>query len=505
MGKHNNYTSHSLVIVGVLSLGFSYSYPEYLGFLSFFFLFFILEGFRMDKKSVSRPFLFFGLLAAFLYATSWILDAYPLDWLHIYSKVVGITTVGAIWFLFSSVLAFFFCYLIILSRNILLDFTPISSLVIIPAVWVVVEWIKSFVIIFGLWGSEAIVGPHHTYFSLGYLITNIPILKDLISLGGLYLAVFFIVFVNMAVLLWKRFREKQKFLIIFFGFLVIVMLFGYRQYLQIEIAKSQGVLLLQTNYGVITNDQQEQKKISTTIDYIEQKKADKIIVVAPENINFSSHVFAEVGNLYVSSYRGERYYNMFGVSGFGIQTIQKRLLMPLGEYDVYLVSKLFRILGLSNKYITDLDKTYSQHGYLYNPMVWNGFKLGGVLCSENISPIIFQNQIRNGADFFVSVSSLAPFHNSEKLARQTVALFRARALETNRDIVVSANNAPSYIIRANGKLDGYIHNKNVLIQSIQDEVGVRTRITVYSLFGDFVVLLSSMILFIFFILKTNQK
>ncbi|MDA1337578.1 MAG: hypothetical protein O3C23_02335, partial [bacterium] len=184
-----------------LILSYPPSYFRWFIFFAFIPLFIFLD--RASKKQAFWGSFVFGCI--FLgWSISWVFTVLPLDWAGIENRLLGMGIVTGAW-LFSTIVLSFFV-------GIFGSFWSITSpswrLFTVPALWILLEYMRTFA--FGVFsvGSESLLGPHWTFGVLGYALSNFPILLQSAKLFGLYGASFLLVVINLIffLLIFKRKR-----------------------------------------------------------------------------------------------------------------------------------------------------------------------------------------------------------------------------------------------------------------------------------------------------------
>ena len=230
--------------------------------------------------------------------------------------------------------------------------------------------------------------------------------------------------------------------------------------LQKEIPHTLSAIVLQTSFPSSRNNGDQEKKSAAVLAFLKKLEPKKSLIVLPENIDLTSASLENsiVTNSYIGSYTGKHGYQMyyFHPDIPNTQFTQKQLLMPLGEYALPWLEQLVRATGnpewISNITLPNEYQPSKGQGtrLFYSPHDSN-LVIGGTLCSENISPLLYRQQVFGGALLLVHSASLGPFHGSALLSRQMLAINTARALENGRYYLSAVNNGRSAIISDTGK------------------------------------------------------
>lgn len=444
----------------------------------------------------------FSIGTALLLATLWFLESYPLDWLHISDPILSSIIIGSIWISFIATLALPFTIWGVILRS----FTPFSlhlKALVGSAAWVSIEHLRSWLIAFFFASPETLTGPHHTYYSIAYPIAHVPILKELLPIGGLPLGTLWIILCNFFLygLLTQSISQKRNGRFhLAFGITLLFLPISCALYmskersLQKEVPHTLPAVVLQTSFPSSRNKEDQEKKSAAVLEFLERLEPKKTLVVLPENIDLTSIALENslATNSYIGSYTGKHGYQMyfFHPDIQNTQFSQKQLLMPLGEYTLPWLERLIRITGnpewISNIALPNEYQPSKGQGarLFYSPHDAN-LVIGGTLCSENISPLLHRQTVFGGASLLVHSASLGPFHGSALLSRQMLAINTARALENGRYYLSAANDASSAIISDTGiaTLQEKTSTKKE-IGAILAKIPLLTYLTPYTILGD---------------------
>jgi apolipoprotein N-acyltransferase len=260
------------------------------------------------------------------------------------------------------------------------------------------------------------------------------------------------------------------------------------------------------------------EKSKIAVNLVSSVSDPKSVIILPENFDVVTPFykdknlhkgFSETGHLVIGSYTGERFYNMYFLeaSKNRLEFYKKQLLMPLGEYNIYIISTILKILNNEDwleSYNKVSHRASKSSGLLnYNDVGNSGAVFGASVCSENISPYIYRDATKFGATVLVNIASHAPFHGSVLLARQTISISKARALENGRYFIVASNFSNSFVISDRGDLV-IISDDSHKSYFLNSKIKIKKYITPYVYFGDYVAIISFSVLIIFLIWKKKE-
>ena len=479
--------------------------------------------------------IFFGKLFSWLFAT------YPFEWLGI---TTGMGT--ALVFIFLIVLyiiqtiflgLFFgiFAWFLNLSFN---KFLKLSFLIVIPTLWIILEYLRAWG--FGiLWlGKESLLGPHWTIGNLAYTLHNASPLIQLADITGIYGISFLIVSINIILFLilkqcWRPNLQHIKYkqvIILFIIFAVVVTIWnGYGVY---KLSKNpEGslphrakVALLQTNFlsGSELNPFQKKEVFKTVLDLFRSPKAilaKPDIIIAPEGFGIVSLTndseiakyllkdFWQPGQIFLENQRileeNEEvksrlfYYDLEQEEPIAFH--DKVLLVPNGGFLPYLTKLFLNIYSFDMGY----GERFYKPGEKIEPAQTLKGNIGGTICSSIVSPEINRKMTKKGAEVLIVISSDAPFHGSKSLLTQNLAMSKLRAIENRRYFAQATNMGYSFLLNPKGEIVAKTSQLgNVILFS---DISLLNKKTIYTKFGDWFVILSTVMMLLTFILWYNKR
>lgn len=504
------------------------AYPPYnLEFLVWVALIPLLYFISLKSVSLKKAFIggtlcgiiFFGKLFGWLFATA------PFEWMGIVTKQ-------------NTILIFVFLIILYIIQTVFLSLfigafcwavkkfwkSNIVYLLIIPAFWIVFEYLRAWG--FGvLWlGKESLLGPHWTFGNLAYAIHNRISLIQIADIGGIYLISFLIVFVNTALFFILK-NYKQKKLVI--NSIIILAIVGliwsgygiYKTSLNTSSEKEVEIALLQTNFlsGSESNSYQKSEVFKTVLDLfsIAVGDRDSDIIISPEGFGIVSltesqeiakHLlgdFWKPGQIYLENQKivdkdGKTksrlfYYDLEQEDPITIH--DKLLLIPNGEFMPYLTKTFLSIYSFDTRYKQRLINKGEDIGPAFVPLRGTTARLGGTICSSILSPNINRQMTKKGAEFLVVVSSDAPFHGSKALLAQNLAMSKLRAVENRRYFAQSTNMGYSFLLYPNGKIAKKSSELGNAI--LFSNIKLNNKKTIYTKFGDWIIILAIIILVVF--------
>jgi len=525
------------ILSGVLLI---FSYPPYnIEFLLWFALIplLIFINLELSKKRIFGAGFLTGLIF-FGATTSWFLFASMADWVASEKKIVIILILALTWLCYI-ILASFFCGIVVylfshLKSKNWFDIFLFSSL------WVIFEYVRAWSLTIFTLGPGSLSGPHYTLGHLGYAAVNSPFLF-MAGFGGVYILSFFIVFVNYLIFFFfvsfeKPFVSKKnltKFGIAFFLIFLAFMATRFQNNQNISASQNEKsilVALIQTDFPSLFSytPQQEKEFLDIKLNLFKQVIQGKnwpIIIVFPEHSNF----LEKLNNFYPSFLSSETLTNQKKTliidSGwhssektgsavtrllyFDFQTqriidsYDKMLLMPVGDYLPYFLTAILNLTGHQDWIVNmEMSRGY-ERGNNLTVVEYDKVKIGGLLCSEIISPYLYRGLAQNGAEILISVASDAVFKGDKLLLGQLLAIAQMRAVENNRYFIQAANQGNSFIINNQGKI--VVKTERINNEVINAEAKTLTNRTFYNRFGDWILIMATFIIGIALLYKIKEK
>ena len=132
----------------------------------------------------------------------------------------------------------------------------------------------------------------------------------------------------------------------------------------------------------------------------------------------------------------------------------KMMLMPLGEYAPVAAKPCFSLLGDQDLslYVDDVSAFPVPRA---QPVAFDfkGIHIGGLLCSDLLSPILYRQLVRDGkADVLVNLSNQFWFHGSHLLHWKTLQMAKVHAVQNRLPFLLANNLAPSFALDSTGRV-----------------------------------------------------
>lgn len=501
----------TLFLLSTILLSLAFNFPQVLGFFCLFFLIPIL--YYIDKTSKSKDIYykkdiiymsFFTFTTSFA-STYWIYGLHPMTWSGINDLWLSFTLISFFWVclsFFFSIPMLPFIYLRRLSGG---DESLMSGIY-VSVIWPLLEYFRAWLFSFGVYGEGSLLGPDHTYYSITYLTTQIPILRECTAFGGIYFTSFLIILINY--LIYKIITRRSFSKELIFILLTIIASYSIVFFIKnsdqresdVNIFLGNSKLPSSTTKGI--SDYKAElaiKKINESLS-IHKSEEKMPIYILPENIDIYSK-YIQNKNIFIrnilviGSYADEKE-TMF-ILNTENQTVvkyEKRILMPIGEYKIYYLQPIFTLFNYKN------DLPHTHKGDSYGVFTYNDIVIGNSICAENISPYIFSDNVKSGANILLNIASHSPFGNSDLLNRQTIAINTVRSIESGRSLITATNFGDSFISTENGTLSFKTNDgiRDGELNFYKVKVTTNYYKTPYVVLGDFII-----IFFVYIILFVN--
>lgn len=511
----------SLTALSGLLLAVAFNVPAlwFFGFIALVPLLFVLKNIEKTRGAVLHGFTFgliyFGSVLSFLFS------AHPLDWLGIENNTVSLIGITLVWVLASAVLAtgpMLWATVIHRLRNSRLLF------LLAPTAWVLSEFFQStfFSLLFA--GENSLIGPHWTFGFLGYILAENAFLLSLASLGGVFILGFIIVLVNT---FFYELALKRK---VQLGGVVgaISVLFAASMFFLYSPKPTgeKSVAVFYTDFKPeFLQDLNESEKQFDEVDAMFRKLATRgnhfDIIVLPENTFYFSRL-PQISRSYrlsslsrhgevviVDSIRtnspgtDESLIAFINSERAEVVTRAKRLLVPQGEYLSYGVAWLGKIFLGNEWYELFSDRRALERGEEMALGHSDETAIGALFCSEVLTPNIYRDLTRAGAEILTNSASHSVFTDSKNLQEQIVKYSKLRAVESGRYYVQAGNRVPSFVLSRKGELLEETGRGESMV--LETKVLTYNYRTIFSVVGTEGVLGLFIILFFLLLLMEKRK
>jgi len=366
-------------------------------------------------------------------------------------------------------------------------------LFLIPASWVILEYVKAHLLTGFPW------------LNAGYSLWRTPGLIQITEITGVYGLSFFVVLINTSLAL-SVIRKKVNTVVPAAAAFIVIIIFPYFSSDTATGEEPYTVSILQGNISQYEKwDAAYEEMILDTYEKLHKEAIAKgpDIIVWPETslpgtlnieptlkdyiyrLSEKSGAWEIVGS--VEKQAGKTYNSAYVVSEGAISAPYRKVhLTPFGEF-IPLRSFFSLFISVVGEF-GDFNR-----GTEFNPLKTGEFKVATAICFESIFPYIGRNFFNEGAELYVNITNDGWFLDSAGPKQHFIhSVFRA--VENRTYVVRAANTGISGIIAP----DGRIIQKTALMEEevLTGKVFRSKTDTFYSLYGDVFVYLCIIMVFI---------
>lgn len=505
-----------LIILIILSIaGLSLPFISYqlgwlglMGFLPFIFLL------RQIKKLPRNNQMFIIWLVGFLSMSvvlHWLLQTQPERWTA-FTGVWSTVLLVVGWVIMAFSLSTGYLFFGYVWTRLKLDLSDKYIWLSLPALWVLCEFLRTFVFSILSAGPATVIGPYWGFASLGFAVSVTPLVFAG-RLLGIYGLSALVVIISLSA--YKLITTKKLVNAIPIVLVLGVMLLGYLVYLpssnrQLKVSAMQmGVDSALQSPGVPYYDSISYKQNSENTDVLVAPEYSRVFEFKDEGEDpkvLLAKTLKDNGIAITSTSKdGEngKHFNeliVYNKAGEVIQSQRKQFLIPVGESSPYLLSVPLRLLGRGNEVDMTMQSREVSRGEKPIQLVRaNGYSVGSLICSGAIAPFMYQELARDGAELLTNSASLSIFERSYSYHQQTQQIARFMAVATNRPFAQSTDGSYSYIIDKDGNY--LVKSDQTKLEMISATVKPGLHRTVFDYLGEWVLIASGIILLTLFAKK----
>jgi apolipoprotein N-acyltransferase len=439
----------------------------------------------------------------FFIVVQWLLNTRPDNWAYIEGWQGGIGLL-VIYLIVVSILSLQFLIFGLIHRKLKINLFSKWSLVVLPAVWVVAEYLRSVLFSIITYGPNGSIGPFWNFGVLGFAGAVTP-LGFTSRIAGLYGLSFIIVAINLAIF-WLVHRRYKLPLVVFGVILVITILST------IIFSNSTGSTISVTAVQLPPTDDnslttQYQQQLKQDMQSIETKNNSIDLLLLPEYsefftnddgsakditkdyLNLNGGVVTSINGTESEGAKASNDLVVYSQNGEIQARHEKQFLIPVGEYMPYIIATLLRITGQSQALEINESTQTIKRGEHKEPTVnVAGRSIGALACSAAIAPELYRSMVTQGAEILTNSASLGTFTYAPLYHSQSRQMARFDAIANARPFVQASTGAYSYFIDQNGK---FIYRTTKTGLSFKQlEMQTNKNLTWYSRFGEWVVFVS---------------
>jgi len=455
-------------------------------------------------------FVFFGL------NLRWFFSTFSFNWAEVPGDISIVPVVGFVWFILSFGMGLSFGVFAVLVFK--LSTGRISDFLFIPSAWVVCELIKSELFMLISWGPGGNLSPNWMMGDIGLSLVDTPFIFWS-RLFGIYGMDFLIVFVNILIFYcFKNIRPNlttaKSFTFLFFV-LLLLLLFPQSLFLVDKDNSVFKVALLQANSRLGALSLEAISDLWENLKKTNEGFSQPDIVILPEGFEVSARQFfydVNKDGIVISSTEEQRLNNVNPVKKIFyrnqaeelVDEQEKNFLIPAGEYLPLSVHIFIKLLGKSEVIKPFLESRVLSRGVIIEkPVVFKDTKIAVLLCSGVLSPSLYRDQTKNGAEILINSASLTIFNENPSFFHQIKNMARFQAIANARPFLQSANGGPAFYINENGKVvnEGDFPKTQFVLAGVAP---VKTK-TTFTRFGNWPLYLAVFFVILFFIRSRKSQ
>jgi apolipoprotein N-acyltransferase len=453
-------------------------------------------------------------------ALFWWWDILPLDWAGI-SDGTAWNLVCIYWLSTSLVLGVFFGVLAAI-YSLIGGIPAWLRVFVVASLWVLIQYAQMWGFAVLTLGPGSLFGPHFSAPMAGYAFAHFSPFLWLASIGGIYLLTFVVVAMGFGLsFMLDRYAQSLQSKAVIMALFVLAC--GCLTVLdnKFYLVRSAEVEDKAITAGLVTTDMRPAMSSSpedidryngyirelvanssstvSTLDLIvfpETASIASAAQVAPEEAiheQFGLNPPAVIDTALVLAQKGSiKRLFVYGRDAKLSAMYDKILLVPQAEYMPTIYRLPLKKIG-GERFAHEASFFASLlRGNSAVPVAVGDAKVGALICSDMLSPTLYSNLARDGANILINVSGNGWFHHNYLSNTFVLTLAKVRAVENDRYLLMATNGSPSVMVSNTGEILGRRHNAELSLVSAT--VPLIDTQTPYSLLGDRVLVVPMLII-----------
>jgi apolipoprotein N-acyltransferase len=415
------------------------------------------------KKNISW-WILFGFIFNFI-SFSWLYSVYPLIWLpEGFVQMLGIFILQLILSVTSGLCFFIVGYGLTAIKKY--SVKKIYHPLIFAITLMFAEVFRSLAISLLYYGENTTVNLHFTSGTLGNALSTTPLI-EFAYFGGVFSLTFVLGYLVYSAITQEHRRTYWKHMLTCIVLLVLThyMLPTYGP------AQPTKVAVITTNFPIPKDEavenyflEQNDKVHKMTLS-LAQLQPD--IIVYPEDTRYLVYLPSEEREALSTTFPTTliidgittRIDNKSANASFLYSTQRKKatqwgksLLLPFNEYIPYVFRYAFSFFVPEENLGTYIQNHTYTPVYSQKTTVFNGLRVGTLICSEILSYKTIQNLKKEGPSLVFFQSHLNVFHDNPLFRIHLYSFTKVAAAQLRRPLISSTNGAPSLLVSAHGKI-----------------------------------------------------
>jgi apolipoprotein N-acyltransferase len=485
-----------LLSVVLLALSFTFYHLGWLVLVAFVPLFEFIRRSHKQGWSIKKTTFYLVLSGLLFYAYNlvWVLKIRPELWAKVNGHVIPLLLI-LVWLV--SILMYssgFVLFSLITSKLKDRKLFSLRYLWLLPALWIVTEYLRGWFVSLVSWGPGASLGPNYNFGALGFGLSGSP----LVFLGrffGLYGLSGLIILINL--LIYRAINKRYKLAIPISG--VILALSIVAAFIFNDPGRALKVGLVQTQ---TVNQNYHEQLLNLAQNQLAAKDLPLDILVTPEGSNYYKPASTDtVKQINKALFKNDRGLIVSGgelnstsgtptldivyrqPNGQEVSRQQKSFLIAAGEYVPFVVKSLLQITGHRDMLaVYQAQRTVQKSSNLEEPVQYQDTAIGTLACSGVISPGYYKRLSQHGAEVLVNSAELDIMQYSPTYFSQAKQMIVFQAVANAKPLVQASNSGYSYAVTSQGKID--LESKNRQLGLYPVKVQASKAKTFYSRFGE---------------------
>lgn len=441
----------------------------------------------------------------FFIVVGWILNTRPDNWAYIegWQGSIGLLI---IYLIVVFILSLQFLIFALIYRKLKIDLLSKWTFAVLPAIWVVSEYLRSVLFSVITYGPNGSIGQFWNFGVLGFGagVTPLGFGARLVGLFGLS---FVLVAINLSVF-WLM-HKRWKLPVLVFVATILLSVFGWAMF-NTPSGSDVSISIIQlapTDDNSLTTDYQTELNNIMSLQNISQSSIDMLLL--PEYSEFfisGGKSASDIADQYmvpnggaITSINSQDTANpsndlvVYNRVGEITSMHQKQFLIPLGEFMPYIIEALLRATGQSEALeINKTTQNIKRGDKKEPPVIVASRTVGALACSGAIAPELYRSMVIQGAEVLTNSASLGTFTYAPLYHAQTRQMARFNAIANARPYIQASTGAYSYAIDQNGKF--VFRTTKTGLNHQQINVETNKNLTWYSRLGEWVALVSLIII-----------
>lgn len=391
-----------------------------------------------------------------------------------------------------------------LLRRLHIRLDQTRALILMPAAWVVSEYARAILFSIVSYGPDGRIGPYWTFGNLGYYLVETP-LRYLSRFGGLYLLSGTVLILVVAMYQSYKRRTVMPALPVLLIVAILSLLgnVGYRapvgQIRQIGSVQYPvsiyPISLSQDAYPALRNVSNNSLDIlvlpeySGFFDETPDQDAELLQRILKPNTGAIIHSAKEKDH--TSRYTHNLLRFQSG-NGTVLNQQPKWFVVPAGEYVPYIYQVILAYAG-QEALLRDFSnqKTVIRGDQTEQPFAIDTVHYGALACSGVVAPNFYNDLSRQGAEVLTNSAALDTMGISSLFSVESENMNKLAAVAHAKPFVQSAKGGAAYIINKDGYIMARVNSREggTAIADVQ----TNNVATIYTKFGDWIVLVSGII------------